>query len=241
MPSWQITTLISMLLFVVGALILVSSQRKQTLLEGYSAWIVATLIMVIGFYTQPNSFAALRELFARFRGSITEPAIAVAAFCLLIVEANLIMALLDKNARLFGKPAPLDEIRLGQPDPTPIVKRSPMRCLADAFSLRSRRMTEAASEPELKVEPANNGGSAWLAMLNSERLRDALGISAEELQMLTQVEFMGEVSTPHELRLVLRQMRSARAKTEKEAASDAQLENRSAPEKLASPAVKSAG
>ncbi len=239
MPGWQILSLISLLLFVVGALILVSSQRRKTMLEGYAAWIVATLIMAIGFYANPNSLDPVIALYSGLRGSDAVPTIAVVAFCFLIVEANLIMALLDKNARLFGTLARIGEIRLGQPEPP--VKRSAMRRLADTLMSRSTHMTGVVSEPALQIEPVNNGGSAWLTMLKSARIRDSLGISEEEMQMLTQVKFMGEVSSPHDLRLVLQEMRSARAKMVKEAASDAQPENRSAREDLASPGVKRAG
>jgi hypothetical protein len=238
MPGWQILLLISLLLFLVGALILVSSQSRKTMLEGYGAWIVATLIMAIGFYTNPNSLDPVIALYSGLRGSEAVPTIAVVAFCFLIVEANLIMALLDKNARLFGKAASLDEIRLGEPQP--IVKPSALRRLADALRLRSTRKTAVVSEPAPQIEPVNNGGSAWHAMLKSARIRDSLGISEEEVQLLTQVGFMGEVSSPHDLKLVLEALRSARARMVNEAASDAQPESRSADEDFASPALKPA-
>jgi hypothetical protein len=240
MPSLQITIATSVLLFVAGALVIITSERKESLVEGYIAWLMSLVVIALEYSVNPKAFAPVIAFFAGIPQALGDPPIAVAAFCWIILLINVVVALLDKNARLFGTAVQLDEIRLGPPDQP--MKRSTMRRLADALMVRSRYKSGAVAKLEPKVEPFNNGGSAWLAMLKSERIRDALGISGEEVQMLKQVEFMGEVSSPHDLKLVLQALRLARAKMVHEAASDAQPANRSAPQGgLASPAVKQAG
>jgi hypothetical protein len=239
MPSLQITIATSALLFIAGALVIITSERKESLVEGYIAWMMSLVILALEYCANPKAFAPAIAFLAGIPQALGNPPIAVAAFCWIILLINVVMALLDKNARLFSTSAKIDEIRLGPPEQP--VKRSPMRRLADALGVRSRYKNGAVAKPEPKVDAANNGGSAWLAMLKSERIRDALGISVEEVQMLKQVEFMGEVSSPHDLKLVLKALRLARARMVNEAAADAQGANQSALQEFASPAVKKAG
>jgi hypothetical protein len=240
MPSWQITIVTSALLFVAGALVIVTSERKESLVEGYVAWLMSLVVLAFQYADNPKLFASVTAFFAGIPGALADPPIAIAAFCWVILVANVVVALLDKNARLSAKPAELAEIRLGPSEPS--VRRSLLRRLADVLMFRSRNRTEAVKRPAAEIGSSSNAGSAWFAMLKSERIREALGISDDEVQMLTQVEFMGEVSSPHDLKLVLAALRSARAKILKEAASDAQMEeSRSAPEDLAAPTFKPAG
>jgi hypothetical protein len=229
MPTSQIPFLISMLLFVAGALLIVSSNFKRTLLEGYAAWMVATLIMAIGFYAEPKTLAPVIAMVTGLGDSIADPTIAIAIFCGAVLMATVILALLEKNARMFAKPLPLDEIYLGMPEIEPQVKRSSMRRVMDALMFRKPAKPEAAEVPNINDEIANNGGSAWSTMLKNERIRDAFGITPEEEQMLSQVSFMGEVSSPHDLRLVLNALRGTRSKLMKETTSGARAAAASAP------------
>jgi hypothetical protein len=239
MPSWQITIVTSALLFVAGALVIITSERRESMLEGYVAWLMSLVILAFQYAENPKLFASVTAFFAGIPHALADPPIAIAAFCWVILMVNLVVALLDKNARLSAKPAEPSEIRLGPTEP--IVRRSLLRRLAEVLMFRSRNRTETVQRPALEIGSTSNAGSAWLAMLSSERIRNALGISGEEVQMLKKVVFMGEVSSPHDLKLVLEALRSARAKLIQEAAADAQAESQSARENLASPAIKPAG
>jgi hypothetical protein len=239
MPNWQITMATSALLFIAGALIIITCEQKESLLEGYAAWLMSLVILALEFVAAPKAFAPILAFFASIPHALTDPPIAVAAVCWLILMVHVIMALADKSARLFATTEQLGEIRLGPPDQP--VKRSRLRRLADALRFSSTPKTETIAKPKLEAGPTNNGGSAWLAMLKSERIRDALSISDEEVRILTRVEFMGQVSSPHDLKLVLEVLRLAREKMVREAAADAQRKNASVPKKSESPAVKAAG
>jgi hypothetical protein len=118
------------------------------------------------------------------------------------------------------------------------MKRSPMRRLVDALMLRTLPKPQVLETPKVTVEPANNGGSSWLALLKTERIREGSSITPQEEQMLSQVAFMGEVWSPHDFKLVLESVRPARANLAKEGASDAQEQFPCAPEEFASPAAR---
>jgi hypothetical protein len=230
MPTWQITIATSALMFIAGALIIISSEHKKSLLEGYGAWLMALLILALEFHADPKAFVPVIEFFDGVRDLIAEPPIAVAVLCWLILTANAVVALLDKNARLFGKPQPLADIRLGMPEPK--VNRSPMRRLMDVLMFRTPPRPHAQETPSAEVEPSSNSKSAWMAMLKSERIRDAFSITPEEQQMLSRVSFLGEVQSPHDLRLVLDVLRTARGSLLKEAASEARAESPSTAEEF---------
>jgi hypothetical protein len=79
-PSWQITMATWALMFIAGALIIISTEHKESLLEGYAAWLMALLISALEFHANPKAFAPFIEFFSGVWDSLTAPPIAVAAF-----------------------------------------------------------------------------------------------------------------------------------------------------------------
>lgn len=224
MPTWQLTIAIALMLFFTGTVTIIGSRRKRTLLEGYAAWILAVVVMATGWYRDPKAFAPLAGFLARLGNSIGSPPIAVAAICWVILFARAAVALLDKNARLFAAFQPLGDIRLGPSPTVDLPRRSRVRRLIDSFRMRKppEPGDDAATVTAAEPQHAADGGAAWRSMLNSERIRKAFGITAEEREVLAQVSFMREVSSPHDLRLVLSVLRSAHANLASEIESGAQ-------------------
>lgn len=224
MPTWQLTIAFALLLLATGTVTIIGSRRKQTLLEGYAAWIIAVAVTVTQWYRKPNAFAPLAKHLAGLRNAVAKPAVAVATIWVVILMAQAAAALLDKNARLFAASQPLGDIRLDRSQTAPEPQRSGLRRVIDRFRSRKPHEPEldVTAEPPAEAAGTGDGGAAWRSMLSSERICNAFGITTGERDMLSQVSFMGEVSSPHDLHLVLNVLRSARANLASEIESGAQ-------------------
>lgn len=228
MPTWQIIISASMLMFASGAAMIVASRRRETLLAAYGAWSVAVPLMGIAWLMHPAAFTPVLDLLGAARRYIAWPPIAIALIGGLLLMAFAVVMLMEKNARLLRIIATPGDIRLGSPAPLPQPARSPLRRFFDRAFARQPIADDCGLvfESPSAADSLNDGGAVWKSMLKNQRIRDAFRITPEDEQTLARVSFMGKVSSPHDLRLVLEVLRSARASL------GAEIEGGAAPDAL---------